>query len=126
VFAERTAQRARIAARYDDALADLAAVRIQPVPPGSATSWYKYIVELPEEADRAALKARLRTRYSIALAGEVYDLLLTEQPFFSGRPRGGYPNAERFSRRHICLPIYAGLTTAEQDRVVEALRKELA
>jgi perosamine synthetase len=131
-FAERTERRAQIAARYDEALADLAAARIQPVPPGSTTSWYKYIVELPAEADRAALKARLRTRYGIALAGEVYDLLLTEQPFFSASQRGGprgagdYPNAERFSRRHICLPIYAGLTTAEQDRVIEALRKELA
>jgi len=127
VFAERTARRAQIAARYDDALRDLAAIRIQPVPPGSTTSWYKYIVELPDEVDRAALKARLRASYGIALAGEVYDLLLTEQPFFSGsQRRGDYPNARRFSRRHICLPIYAGLTTAEQDRVAEALRKEIA
>ncbi len=95
-FADRMARRAKIAARYDNALADLAAIRIQPVPPGSTTSWYKYIAELPDDADRGALKARLRSRYQIALAGEVYDLLLTEQPFFAGHSHGEYPHAERF------------------------------
>ncbi|MHA6762984.1 DegT/DnrJ/EryC1/StrS family aminotransferase [Streptacidiphilus sp. PAMC 29251] len=126
VFAERTAERERIAARYDEQLADLPGLRVLPVPAGSSTTWYKYLAELAEDVDRAALKARLRAGHGVALAGEVYDLLLTDQPIFADLRAGRrFPQAERFAARHVCLPVYAGLTGPEQDRIVSALRKEL-
>ncbi len=127
VFRERTAARARIAAAYDEQLADLAGLRVVPPPPGSATSWYKYVAELRDDLDRAALKARLRAEHGVLLSGEVYDLLLVDQPCFAaGRSAAEFPQAARFAGRHICLPIYSGLTEGEQDRIVAALRKELS
>ncbi|MEY9932641.1 perosamine synthetase [Catenulispora sp. GP43] len=126
VFGERVAQRAAIAERYDAWLAQVGGLRIVPPPPGCSTTWYKYIAELPEDVDRAALKARLRSQHGVALAGEVYDLLLTDQPIFSAlRAPGRFPQAERFAARHICLPIYAGLSVGDQERIVAALLKEL-
>jgi dTDP-4-amino-4,6-dideoxygalactose transaminase len=127
VFGEQTAARARIASRYSEQLADVASLRVRQVPPGCTTSWYKYIAELDEGGDRAGLKARLREKYGVLLAGEVYDRLLTDQPFFS-QPGSAleFPQAAQFAAQHICLPIYPELTTGEQDRVIAALRKELS
>jgi dTDP-4-amino-4,6-dideoxygalactose transaminase len=126
-FARQAQARARIAARYDRGLADLPGLRIHAVPEGSTTNWYKYIAELPPEVDRSSLKARLRADHGVRLAGEVYDLLLVEQPFFAGHPhRGVYPHAERFAARHVCLPIFPDLTAGEQDRIIASLRKELS
>ncbi|GAA1964985.1 DegT/DnrJ/EryC1/StrS family aminotransferase [Kitasatospora viridis] len=125
-FAERTAARARLAARYDEQLAGLAGLRVQPVPEGSTTSWYKYLVHLDEGVDRAELKARLRAEHGIALAGEVYDLLLCDQPYFAAGFGGrAFPQAREFADRHACLPLYPELTEGEQDRVVRALHEVL-
>lgn len=125
-FTDRTAARARLAARYDELLSGVPGLTIQPVPPGVSTSWYKYIVHLADGVDRAALKTRLREDYAVLLAGEVYDLPLHAQPYFAADFAGRtFPHAERFARAHICLPLYPELTPGEQDRVVEALRQEL-
>jgi len=43
-----------------------------------------------------------------------------------GLAEGDYPEAERYYREAISLPLYPGLTEAEQDRVVSALRETLA
>ncbi|MFE9422572.1 DegT/DnrJ/EryC1/StrS family aminotransferase [Kitasatospora sp. NPDC006697] len=126
VFAERTAARARLAARYDRELAGLPGLRIQPVPAGTTTSWYKYLVHLGEGVDRAELKARLRAEHGVALAGEVYDLLLSDQPYFTAGFAGReFPRAREFADRHACLPLYPELTAGEQDRVIRALHEVL-
>lgn len=132
-FAARTSARQRLAGRYREALAGLPGLRLQALPAGSVTSWYKFIAHLPDGTDRQALKTRLRDR-GVGLAGEVYDILLCDQPYFAGewagRWAGGgadrdFPHARRFAAAHICLPLYPELTDAEQDRVIAALYEEL-
>jgi perosamine synthetase len=126
-FTAQTAARALAAARYDEELADLDLMRVYRLPPGVSTSWYKYIAMLADDVDRAALKARLRDRHGVRLAGEVYDLLLTDQPYFAAASgEREFPGARHFADRHICLPLYPDMTEAEQDRVIGALRKELS
>ena len=41
-----------------------------------------------------------------------------------GRRAEEFPNAHRAARESLALPLYAGLTDAEQDLVVAALRGE--
>jgi perosamine synthetase len=125
-FGAQTAARARLAAVYDAELADLDWLRIHPLPPGVSTSWYKYIAMLAGDVDRAALKCVLRERHGVQLAGEVYDRLLSDQPYFAGAFAGrAFPEARRFAERHICLPLYPDMTAAEQGRVIDALRQAL-
>jgi len=125
-FPGRTAARRRLAARYDAGLAGLRGLRVQPVPANATTSWYKYIAWLPDGTDRAALKDRLRRSHGVALAGEVYDILLCDQPYFAGiAPATDFPDAGTFAASHICLPLYPELSDARQDRVIAALREEL-
>ncbi|MBM7168581.1 DegT/DnrJ/EryC1/StrS family aminotransferase [Streptomyces sp. G44] len=131
-FANTLAARRERAGRYDALLADVPGIRPHAVPDGSDSNFYKYLAHLvPDGAlDRTPLKKRLRERHGVSLAGEVYDHLLCDHPYFtrSGRPGradGPFERARRFARHHIALPLYPSLTEAEQLRVVAALRSEL-
>jgi dTDP-4-amino-4,6-dideoxygalactose transaminase len=125
-LAGQIALRAQAAARYDQLLAGLGAAEPYRLPPGVTTSWYKYIVLLRDaRIGRAELKDRLR-RSQVALAGEVYDTLLPDQPYFAGHPgTGGLRQARAFAAGHICLPVYPDITADEQERVASALHREL-
>ncbi|MEU9350490.1 DegT/DnrJ/EryC1/StrS family aminotransferase [Streptomyces griseoloalbus] len=126
-FARTVAARRDLAARYDDLLAGVPRVRAHPMPGRVRSNYYKYLVYLDESADRSLLKKRLRERHGIHLAGEVYDNLLCDHPFFAGRTESqDHPRARWFARHHIALPLYPSLTHAEQVRVVSALRSELS
>lgn len=117
------AERRRIAAYYDT---ELKGLRRFHEPDGVRSNYYKYVVYLPDGVDRTVLKRRLRERHGILLAGEVYDTLLCDQPYFTGRHnRRVFHNAGWFSSRHVCLPVFGGMTTRQQDAVAAALRSEL-
>jgi dTDP-4-amino-4,6-dideoxygalactose transaminase len=49
-------------------------------------------------------------------------------PYFEdlGYRRGMCPVAEEFYSEELSLPMYAGLTESDQDRVIELLRQTLA
>jgi dTDP-4-amino-4,6-dideoxygalactose transaminase len=54
----------------------------------------------------------------------VHDLPVHTQPYYQaqGFAEGDYPEAERYYREAISLPLYPGLAETEQDFVVERLR----
>jgi dTDP-4-amino-4,6-dideoxygalactose transaminase len=111
---------------YDERLRDLRALRAFPEPAGSRSNYYKYMAMLDRGIDRDALKSGLRERRGILLSGEVYDTLCCLQPALRGRfVVDDFPAAYDFSRRHVCLPLFPGLTRPQQDRVIEALQHEI-
>ena len=57
----------------------------------------------------------------------VHYIPVHTQPYYRamGFAAGDYPQAERYYREAISLPLYPTLTEAEQDRVVSALRETL-
>ena len=111
--------RARIASRYTEALREIPA--LTPLLPQHRASWYKYIVLLPPQTDRDLVRARVGEQ-GVALAGGVYDLPLHRQPVFSvDVDAARFPGADDVCARHICLPLYYGMTDAEIDHVVAAL-----
>ncbi|MGW0563134.1 DegT/DnrJ/EryC1/StrS family aminotransferase [Streptomyces sp. NPDC003016] len=129
-FADTLAARRALAAHYDVLLDGTALLRAHTVPDGTRSNYYKYLVCLDESVDRDLLKRRLRERYGVHLAGEVYDRPLCDHPYFTqdtgGVDRtGAYPRGRWFARHHIALPLYPSLTHGEQIRVVSALRGEL-
>lgn len=119
------ADRRRIAAIYDAGLAGHAGDgrRLRPLaaPPGDVCNYYKYIVVLPAGTDRAALKQALRERHRVALAGEVYEVPLHEQPVFREYAGAPLPVAADLCARHICLPVFAGMEERDAEQVLRAL-----
>ncbi|HEU5474339.1 MAG TPA: DegT/DnrJ/EryC1/StrS family aminotransferase [Actinophytocola sp.] len=120
-------ERRRLAAWYDEQLPSVPRIRPYPVPAGVRSNYYKYVALLDEEVSRPDLKRRLRERHRVALAGEVYDTLLSEQPYFADAFAGRvFGHAAWFARHHVCLPLFNGMTERQQRTVVAALREELS
>jgi perosamine synthetase len=124
---EMLAERQALAAYYDEHLDTVPRLRRYTPPSGVASNYYKYVAFLDDGVDRADLKARVRRNHGVALAGEVYDVLLSDQPYFAEQFAGRtFERAAWFTRAHICLPAFPSMTTAEQKHVLRALRAELA
>jgi perosamine synthetase len=111
--------REQIAALYTQRLRSLAGLDL--ILPHGRSSWYKYIVLLPKGVDRGRFKAAAKER-GVALAGAVYDLPLHKQPVFAGKTSEAFPGAEEFCARHVCLPIYYGMTADEAEYVVQTIQ----
>lgn len=122
---EMLADRQRIAAVYDAALAGGGS--LSPLRPaeGSVCNYYKYIAVTADALDRAALKQRLREQHGVSLAGEVYEEPVHRQPIFEAYATGPLLVAEDVCARHICLPVFPSMTDDQARRVVAALRAEL-
>jgi dTDP-4-amino-4,6-dideoxygalactose transaminase/dienelactone hydrolase len=119
-------ERRNLAARYDVLLARLPQLRPVSEPLGVRGNYYKYIALLDPRIDRGRLKQALRARHGVALSGEIYDPLCAQQPALGRRfEAADFPVAAEFASRHICLPIFQGLTAADQSRIAGALAEEL-
>lgn len=118
---EFVASRNFIARLYDKKLKDVAGVSSFPVPTGCRSNYYKYVALLDQPVDRSDLKRILREEYGVALSGEVYETPCHLQPVFEDYRDGEFPVAEDLCRRHICLPIYVGMTEEEAHYVLSSL-----
>ena len=125
-LSEMIASRQRVSALYDAALKGSTELRALEPPAGGDCNYYKYVVLPRARADRAALKAFLRERFEVALAGEVYAQPLHRQPVFASLADGAYPVAEDVCARQLCLPIYSGMSTEEAAHAVGALQAAFA
>jgi dTDP-4-amino-4,6-dideoxygalactose transaminase len=123
IFPEEIAARNRVAARYSDALADLAIV---PGTGNRATSvWAQYTIRL-KPGLRDALAATLKAQ-GIPTA-IYYTKPLHKQPAYRDFPlaAGGVPVSEQLSAEVISLPMHAYLEEPVQDRIIEAVSRALA
>jgi len=95
------------AARYDELLADCAAVTTPVVADGNVSIFNQYVIRVPRRDD---LKAHL-TEQGIGNA-VYYPVSLHEQDCFSelGCRRGDFPESERAAQETLALPVYPELT----------------
>ena len=113
------AQRRRAARIYDDALAGVGDLVLPPVPEGSAPVWHLYVVRT---ADPSALAEFLAER-GIASGRHYPDPVhLTAAYARLGHRPGDFPVAEALARECLSLPMFPGLTEAQQAEVTGAVR----
>lgn len=131
-------ERRKIASFYDSALVNVEGVR--PVRPFGPSGYYKYVAYLADGIDRDAVKAMMKSEYGVSLTGEVYADLCHNEPLWetydydgslrngddNGDRQQGFPGAEQISQRHICLPVYPGLSQEQLNHVVDSLSATLA
>ena len=109
------ARRRAIAARYSAALADLPLAC--PPAPGPEHVMHLYVVRTPR---RAALQAHLA---ACGIASDVhYPIADHRQPIWAGRSVPPLPVTEAACAQVLSLPCYPGLTDAQADAVIEAVR----
>jgi perosamine synthetase len=126
------AKRRKIASWYDKNLEGVKGIKKVEIPANIKSSYYKYIVFLDDNIDREKLKKKLREKYSVSLTGEVYSQPCHRQPAFkkypetvANNPSDTFPQTEYVAKKHICLPVYPGLSEDEVDYVVDSLKKVL-
>lgn len=114
---DELAARARVAARYDAALAGVVDLPAQL--PGRRSTWAQYAICLDR---RDAVAARLQAQ-GIPTAVH-YPLSMHQQPAYAayGEGPGSLLVSERLSRRVLCLPMHADLTAATVARIAGAIR----
>ena len=115
-------RREALANRYDRLLAglDVSTPRREPF---ARSAWHLYIVQV-EPARRRAVFEALR---AADIGVNVHYIPVHTQPHYRrlGFEPGQFPEAEAFYAGAISLPMYVGLTDAQQDRVVDVLRHAL-
>ncbi|MFC2071756.1 DegT/DnrJ/EryC1/StrS family aminotransferase [Chloroflexota bacterium] len=126
------AERRRIARMYDEKLEGVKGIRKLEIPANIKASYYKYIVFIDDNFARDEVKREIKESYSVSLTGEVYSHPCHSQPVFkkypgvvANDPSDTFPQTEYVAERHICLPLYLGLTEEEIDYVVESLKRVL-
>lgn len=123
IFPDEIEARNRIAARYSEALADVAIVPV--VPKDYLSVWAQYTLRL---------KPGQRDAFVKALAGEgvptacYYPKPLHRQTAYRHYPvaEGGLPVTDRLAEEVVSLPMHAYLDETTQDRVISATRRALA
>jgi dTDP-4-amino-4,6-dideoxygalactose transaminase len=126
-LAEFLARRQALARRYDAALRGLPLATPADDPHGRS-AWHLYVVQLEAGTrglSRGAIFERMRAAQVLV---NVHYIPVHLQPYYRrlGFKKGDFPASERFYERALSLPLYHGLTDAEQDRVCAALREALA
>ncbi|MET8337198.1 DegT/DnrJ/EryC1/StrS family aminotransferase [Streptosporangium canum] len=112
-------RRARLVARYNEALSGLAGLRLPARRPHVDPAWHLYAV--------GVLGGRRREVYErmrqAGIGVQVNYLPAYRHPVFAdmGYRRGMCPVAEEFYARQLSLPLFPDLTDSDQDRVIEAL-----
>jgi perosamine synthetase len=123
---EILAARARVAALYRERLGAIEGLEIPCEDRGSERrSWFVYVVQLPEGADRDAVIAELARR---GVESKAYLPCIHLMPFYRERfgfRDGEFPVAERIADRALALPFFTAITEANVDRVTGALAEAL-
>lgn len=112
------------AGRYNTLLSELRSVRLPRAAPTNDHVWHLYTVRVParfrdrvlEELHRAGIAAGIHYPVPIHLHGAFASL---------GQRAGAFPVAEAAGRELLSLPLYPGITGAQQRHVATALRSAL-
>lgn len=110
--------RAKAAERYSDLLRDIPGVVLPSVADDNTHVWHLFVVRV-RDRDRV-MQAVQRAGISVGIH---YPRPVHLQPAFSflGHDRGDFPVAERSADEMLSLPMYPGISDAQQQRVVDAL-----
>ncbi len=117
------AERRAAADRYTALLGSVGSVRTPETLDGNEHVWHLYVVRVD---DRDGVLDRLHAQ-GIG-AGIHYPVPIHLQPAFRhlGHGPGDFPVAEVAAGEILSLPLFPGITAAQQERVVEALEKAIA
>lgn len=120
---EYVARRNALADRYDKLLADLP-IDLPGRAPEVRSSFHLYVIRLHDAARRREVFEALR---AAGIGVNIHYIPVHLQPHYRdlGFRPGDFPNAEAYYDRAISIPLYPGLSDAEQDEVVGALKDAL-
>lgn len=123
LFPEEISARDRIAARYSQALGDVAETPF--VLAGATSVWAQYTLKVPGKLRDGVVDALAREGIPTAI---YYRKPLHRQQTYAQHPvaGNGLPATDALAEQVVSLPMHAYLDEALQDRIVSAVRRALA
>jgi UDP-4-amino-4,6-dideoxy-N-acetyl-beta-L-altrosamine transaminase len=124
---EFIARRTALAKRYHEALGDYP-LTLPWQHPSAVSAWHLYVIRLRMEGLMKTHRQIFEELRAAGIGVNLHYIPVHTQPYYRqlGFRNGQFPQAEQHYREAISLPMYARLTDADQDRVVETLRQILA
>jgi len=121
------ARRREIARRYDQAFSGMPHIETQVVPEGRESAWHLYPVRItaPDAAEARARAFSHMREAGIGVNVHYRPVYLNSYYRDLGYPEGLCPQAEAIYSGLLSLPMWPGLTEAQQDRVVSTLSEAL-
>lgn len=117
------ARRRALAARYDSAFAEVDIIRPWQ-DPATDSSWHLYVIRLDQRRNAIGHRAAYDQLRSDGIGVNLHYMPVYLQPYYRrlGFAPGHCPEAERYYAEAISIPLYAGLSDQDQDKVVAAVR----
>ena len=123
---ELLSARARVATLYGELLDGIEGLELPcPDADGDVRGWFVYVVQLPPDADRAAVIGALR---EAGIGSKPYLPAIHLMSFYRerfGHREGEFPVCEDVSARSIALPFFPEMSDAQVERVAAELRAQL-
>lgn len=118
------ARRRALARRYDDALLGLPLETPYEDAQGRS-AWHLYVIQLDLEACAVSRRTVFERMRAAGVMVHVHYIPVHLHPYYRvlGFRRGDFPASERFYDRALTLPLFFGLSEADQDRVCSTLRQ---
>lgn len=119
------ARRHELADRYDALLGEQSLpIRLPWQHPDSYSGRHLYVIQLADEAPVSHHDAFVALREN-GLGVNLHYIPIHTQPYYQelGFKDGDFPNAEDYYSRSISIPLYHGMTEAQQDEVIAILGK---
>jgi perosamine synthetase len=121
------ADRARVAARYSEALGGIEGLGLPcPDTGGEVRGWFVYVVQVPRGHDRDDMLKALRDRHGVA--SKPYLPAIHLMSFYRetfGHREGEFPVCEDVAARSLALPFFPQMTDGQVERVAQALAQVL-
>lgn len=120
------AARHALAKRYDEMLPDLPVSTPWQSPDGYS-SYHLYVIRLNLSSIGKTQPELFRELHSRGILVNLHYVPVYLQPYYQklGFVRGSCPEAEKYFKEAMSIPLYPGLTIEAQDRVISSLREVL-
>ena len=122
---EFVTRRQQLARRYDRLLSDLP-LAIPRQHPDTYSAFHLYVIRLQSEAG-AARRTVLEQMRARGIVAHVHYIPVHTQPYYQalGFCQGDFPEAERYYREALTIPLFPAMSEDQQDQVVATLAEIL-
>lgn len=118
------ARRRTLASRYDELLHDLPLVTPWQHP-DIVSAWHLYVIRLCLDRLKKSRRQIVEELRAAGIGVQIHYIPVHTQPCYRrlGFKAGDFPEAEKYYAETISLPMFAGLTDADQEQVVKTLQR---
>jgi UDP-4-amino-4,6-dideoxy-N-acetyl-beta-L-altrosamine transaminase len=121
---EFVSARISLARRYDTLLSELPLL-VPRQHPDALSAWHLYVIRLDLAACKDSHAGIFQKLREAGIGVNLHYIPVYLQPYYQrlGFHQGHCPEAERYYAEAVSLPMYSGLTEAQQDKVVDTLQR---